>query len=180
MQSINDKHSGQAGSEVLAGPATHSSGTTLSTRRIEAFSDGVLSIVITLLVLQLSIPIVADRAPDAELNQRLVEMAPELLSYVLRFAVVGIFWAGHHSLFDFIVCAGRVFLWVNNLFVRCIGFIPFPAAMLGAYPRRRIAIIIYGGGLALTGLTLALIWMYATHQRRLVDRNLDYRAIRNG
>lgn len=159
---------------------TRSSGAILSTRRIEAFSDGVLSIVITLLVLQLSIPILSDRAADAELNQHLLKMIPKLISYVISFAVVGIFWAGHHNLFHFVICADRVLLWLNNLFLLCIGFIPFPAALLGAYATRRIAVIVYGGSLALTGLTLALIWIYATHDRRLVDRNMDPGAVRSG
>ena len=141
--------------------------------RLEAFSDGVLSIVITLLVLQLSIPLVSDRAADAELNKQLLGMIPKLISYVISFAVVGIFWAGHHNLFHFIICADRGLLWLNNLFLLCIGFIPFPAALLGAYATRRIAIVVYGGSLALTGLTLASIWLYATHDRRLVDRNMD-------
>src|SRR5215471_18298872 len=144
----------------------------MTTRRIEAFSDGVLSIVITLLVLQLSIPIVSERAADAEVNQRLFEIVPKLLSYIISFAVVGIFWVGHHNLFHFIICADRTLLWLNNLFLLCVGFIPFPAALLGAYGIRRVAIIVYGASLALTGLTLALIWKYATHDRRLVSEDL--------
>jgi uncharacterized membrane protein len=152
----------------------------LSTHRIEAFSDGVLSIVITLLVLQLSIPIVSAGAADAELSQRLIELLPKLFSYVISFAIVGIFWVGHHSLFHFIISADRTLLWLNNLFLLCVGFIPFPAALLGAYGTRRVAVIVYGGSLALTGLTLALIWGYATHDRRLVRHDLDPQAVRMG
>src|SRR5215472_10744292 len=152
----------------------------MTTRRIEAFSDGVLSIVITLLVLQLSIPIVSERAADAELNQRLVEMVPKLLSYVISFAVVGIFWVGHHNLFHFIICADRTLLWLNNLFLLCVGFIPFPAALLGAYGTRKIAVIIYGMSLTMTGLTLALIWVYATRDRRLVSHDMHPQAVRSG
>lgn len=174
----------RAGSEepvgASAAQASRGAGAAMSTHRIEAFSDGVLAIVITLLVLQLSIPIVSATASDAELSQRLIEMLPKLFSYVISFAVVGIFWVGHHGLFHFIVCADRTLLWLNNLFLLCAGFIPFPAALLGAYGTRKVAVIVYGASLALTGLTLALIWGYATHERRLVHRDLDPLAVRRG
>jgi uncharacterized membrane protein len=104
----------------------------LNTRRIEAFSDGVLSIVITLLVLQLSLPVLSASATDAELTRHLVEMIPKLFAYVISFAVVGIFWVGHHGVFHFVVHADRTLLWLNNLFLLSVGFIPFPAALLGA------------------------------------------------
>jgi len=152
----------------------------LTTRRIEAFSDGVLSIVITLLVLQISVPIISAQAGDAELTTRLLEMIPKLFSYVISFAIVGIFWVGHHSLFHFIICADRTLLWLNNLFLLCVGFIPFPAALLGAYGTRRVTVIVYGASLALTGLTLAFIWRYATHDRRLVNNDLHPQADRSG
>jgi len=155
-------------------------GGALSTRRMEAFSDGVLSIVITLLVLQLSIPIVSASATDAELTSRLEEMAPKLFSYVISFAVVGIYWVGHHNLFHFIIYSDRTLLWLNNLFLLCVGFIPFPAALLGAYGTRRVAVIVYGGSLILTGLTLAFIWSYATRNRRLVRHDMDPRVVRGG
>jgi len=175
----------KAGTESTAtkaatGKPVGGAGAALSTHRIEAFSDGVLSIVITLLVLQLSIPIVSATAADAELSRRLIEMLPKLFSYVISFAIVGIFWVGHHSLFHFIICADRTLLWLNNLFLLCVGFIPFPAALLGAYGTRRVAVIVYGASLALTGLTLALIWKYATHDRRLVSDDLHPQAVRSG
>jgi uncharacterized membrane protein len=147
----------------------------MTTRRIEAFSDGVLSIVITLLVLQLSVPMISARDSDAELTTRLLEMIPKLFSYVISFAVVGIYWVGHHNLFHFITRADRTLLWLNNLFLLCVGFIPFPAALLGAYGSRRIAVIV-----TLTGLTLALIWGYATRGRRLVNHDMHPHAVRSG
>jgi TMEM175 potassium channel family protein len=155
-------------------------GDSLSTRRIEAFSDGVLSIVITLLVLQLSVPVISEKASDMELTTRLLDMLPKLFSYVISFAVVGIYWVGHHNLFHFITRADRVLLWLNNLFLLCVGFIPFPAALLGAYGTRRVAVIVYGASLVCTGLTLACIWLYATHGRRLVDRELSPVIVTSG
>jgi uncharacterized membrane protein len=61
-----------------------------------------------------------------------------------------------------------------------VGFIPFPAALLGAYGTRRIAVIVYGASLTFTGLTLALIWWHAAHHRRLVSQDLSSEAVANG
>jgi uncharacterized membrane protein len=183
MRSTSEDEAGklrQSGAASAVAGESRVPGGALSTRRIEAFSDGVLSIVITLLVLQLSIPIVSANTGDAELASRLKEMAPKLFSYVISFAVVGIYWVGHHNLFHFIVCADRTLLWLNNLFLLCVGFIPFPAALLGAYGTRRVAVMVYGGSLIVTGLTLALIWSYATHNRRLVRPDMDPRVVRGG
>lgn len=152
----------------------------LSTRRIEAFSDGVLSIVITLLVLQLSVPVLSARPADAELVRHLLQITPKLFSYAISFAVVGIFWVGHHGIFHFIVRADRTLLWLNNLFLLCVAFIPFPAALLGAYGTKQVAIIVYGTSLTLTGFTLALIWWYATRRRQLVNHQLSSQVIGNG
>jgi uncharacterized membrane protein len=152
----------------------------MSTRRIEAFSDGVLSIVITLLVLQLSLPVFSSPPTDAELTRRLFEMAPKLFSYLISFAIVGIFWVGHHGMFHFIIRADRTLLWLNNLFLLAVGFIPFPAALLGSYGTRRIAVIVYGASLTFVGLTLVLIWWHATRRRRLVNQDLSSEAVASG
>jgi uncharacterized membrane protein len=100
---------------------------------------------------------ISSNAPDTELTRRLLEMIPKLFSYLISFAVVGIYWVGHHNLFRFITRADRVLLWLNNLFLLCVGFIPFPAALLGSYGTRRVAVVVYGTSLILTGLTLAMI-----------------------
>lgn len=122
---------------------------------------------------------ISSNAPDTELTRRLLEMIPKLFSYLISFAVVG-YWVGHHNLFHFITRADRVLLWLNNLFLLCVGFIPFPAALLGSYGTRRVTVVVYGTSLAFTGLTLATIWLYATHQGRLVDRELSPHVVRNG
>jgi uncharacterized membrane protein len=115
-----------------------------------------------------------------ELTRRLLDMLPKLFSYLISFAVVGIHWVGHHNLFHFITRADRVLLWLNNLFLLCVGFIPFPATLLGVYGTRRVAVIVYGASLVCTGLTLACIWLYATHGRRLADRELSPLIVTSG
>jgi TMEM175 potassium channel family protein len=145
----------------------------LNTNRIEAFSDGVFAVAITLLVLNLQVPEVAASVVSRELVAKLLELWPKLLIYVLSFVIVGIYWVAHHNSFHYIQRSDRTLLWLNILLLMCIVFIPFPTALVGEYPQQRVSIVIYGGTLVITGLVLQLLWWYATSENRLVDREID-------
>ncbi len=147
----------------------------LSTNRLEAFSDGVFAVAITLLVLNLQIP---QLAAGNELVHKLGELWPKLLSYVLSFVIVGIYWVAHHNTFHYIKRSDRTLLWLNILLLMCIVFIPFPTALLGQYLDQQVAIIIYAGTLVLTGLALQTLWWYATSHYRLVERTIDPDLVR--
>jgi uncharacterized membrane protein len=146
----------------------------LSTNRLEAFSDGVFAVAITLLVLNLQVPQIA---AVSELVPRLGALWPKLLSYALSFVLVGIYWVAHHNTFHYIKRSDRNLLWLNILLLLCIVFLPFPTALLGQYPEQRVSVIIYAGTLVITGLVLQLLWWYATSRYRLVDRNIDPRLV---
>src|SRR5438034_1622955 len=148
--------------------------TGLSTNRLEAFSDGVFAVAITLLVLNLQVPQIASAS---ELVTRLSALWPKLLSYALSFVIVGIYWVAHHNTFHYIQQSDRNLLWLNILLLMCIVFLPFPTALLGQYPEQRVSVIIYAGTLVLTGLVLQALWWYATSGCRLVDRTIDPRLV---
>ena len=143
----------------------------LTTGRITAFSDGVFSIAITLLVLNLRLPSIG--LSLSELSMRLRDQWPSLLSYILSFVIIGIYWVAHHNMFHYIKRSDRAFLWINILLLMCVAFIPFPAGLLGEYPEQRISLIIYASSLILTNLMLSLLWWYATSNYRLVDQDID-------
>lgn len=142
----------------------------LGTSRIESFSDGVFAVAITLLVLNLQIPQVTQ---EGALLDRLQQEGPKFTIYVLSFIVVGIFWVGHHNTFHYIKYTDRILLWINNLLLLFIVFVPFPTALLGQYWHYRTAVIVYAGTLIATGLVLELLWWYASHRHRLVDKDID-------
>jgi len=146
----------------------------LTTERITAFSDGVFSIAITLLVLNLRVPIVL----SSKLPGELLKQSPSLLSYLLSFVIVGIYWIAHHNMFHYIKRSDRPFLWINILLLMCVAFIPFPAGLLGQYPTQSISVIIYASSLILTNLMLSLLWWYATSNHRLVDQDTDPHFVR--
>lgn len=108
--------------------------------RLEAFSDGVFAIVITLLILDI-------RFPEVEYSQfatTLISLLPRILAYVMSFIIIGLYWVTHHNSMHAMKKTDRGFLWLNILLLLCVSFIPFPTSLLGRYPYQAGPIIIYG------------------------------------
>ena len=147
----------------------------LSKARVEALTDGIFAVAMTLLILDVRVPVIAH---PAELPRELLALWPKCLSYVISFVMLGIYWVGHHNQFHLIRRSDRALLWINILFMTTISFVPFSTALLSTYPGERIAVIVYGTSLIIIGLILYGHWAYATHGRRLVDHELDVRSIR--
>ena len=148
------------------------------TGRIEAFSDGVIAVAITLLILDVHVPTVQTGLLPALLNQW-----PTYLGYVTSFLVITIFWANHHNMFRHIQQVDYALLLINSLFLMCIAFIPFVTSLLTKYitspspTEQHTAAIIYGATLLLNGILFNSIWWYAVWKRRLVRRDLDAQAV---
>ncbi len=143
----------------------------LTKSRVEALADGIFATVMTVLVLGLRGP--ASSLTDTELRNEILNLWPNITAYAFSFIVLGLFWIGHHAQFHYIKQTDRVFLWINVLFLLTIGFIPFSTSLIGLYPFSPTAVRVYGANLAATGIALNAIWWYATHNRRLVAKDLD-------
>lgn len=100
--------------------------------RVEAFSDGVFAIIVTLLVLEIKVPHLAHDASAAELATALYTLLPKLLSWVISFLMVCVIWVNHHRILDQIVHITHGIFWFNALLLLCYSFIPFPTALLVA------------------------------------------------
>ena len=129
---------------------------TMTTTRIESFSDGVIAIVITLLVLDLHVPILALRSEPA-LFHALFLLLPKLIVFAFSFLVIAIFWVNHDRFFSLIEKSDRALLWNNIFLLFWISLIPFPTALLGTYPQSPTAVVFYG--LVLLMASLAFLWM---------------------
>jgi uncharacterized membrane protein len=149
----------------------------LALDRIIFFSDAVFAIAITLLALELRVPEMAMSQVAAEMPQRLAEMTPKFISFLLSFLIIGSYWVAHHRDFQYIKRFDRRLIWINLLLLMLVAFLPFPTAMLGNYPAQQITVTFYAASLALVGLVKALLWWYASHQRRLIDDQLDAQRI---
>lgn len=149
---------------------------TSATARTETFSDGVLAIVITLLTFNFKVPppdSIPPGAVAAVLPSRLAKLLPQLVAYILSFAIVGTYWVAHHNIFKLVTHTDRLFIWINLAFLMCVAFIPFPTALLGEYVDQPIATTIYGATLIASSIALFFIWHYATTNHRLVDSSLS-------
>ena len=128
----------------------------MNKQRLEAFSDGVFAIVITLLILDIRIPEV--QPPD--LPAALVTILPQLLTYVLSFFIVGLYWHLHHQVAAQVKQIDGAFIWLNLVWLLFVSVLPFPTALLGRYPLQPIPLTIYGINLILVNVTGFVILVY--------------------
>jgi len=150
------------------------------TGRIEAFSDGVFAIAITLLIIEVSVPHVHG---NEELFEALVRQWPSYVGYVISFLQIGVIWANHHNRFRFIARSDHILLFLNILFLMCVAFIPFPTAVLADYLKgsageTTTAGALYAGTLLVTAVLFTLLWLYAAAGYRLLDHDLEPRLLR--
>jgi uncharacterized membrane protein len=157
----------------VAGTGRHDEGLS----RIETFADSVIAIAITLLVLTL-----ADPPPDTgqtELAREVLDQWPHFLAYGLSFAVIGRFWIVHHHLFRYVQRYDTGFLVLNLVFLLTVAFLPYPTDLLGEHGDEPFAVILYAASAAATGASSSLLWVYSTHNHRLVDPKLPEHEIRH-
>lgn len=138
--------------------------------RIEAFSDGVFAIIVTLLVLELKVPALKDHASVAELAHALREILPKFLSWLISFIIVCKFWLNHHHIFSLARQADYGLVWLNSIFLLGQSFIPFPSALMGEYPDNRLAVSFFGLVFAIN--TLLFLVLHAYIVRRLIKPDL--------
>jgi uncharacterized membrane protein len=131
----------------------------MGTNRIEAFSDGVVAVIITIMVLELKVP------RDTTLTS-LLSVAPQFLSYLLSFLVVAIMWVNHHHLLHVARHADARLLWANNNLLFWMSLVPFVTAYMGNNYRDPRAVALYGVTLSLCGIAFALLRGTIAHHHR--------------
>lgn len=157
----------------------------IGTSRIEAFSDGVFAIALTLLVLSIHIPLPSDlqRLPKdhQDLWYALNLQWPTYLSFLLSFIIVGVVWSNHHTMFSYIKRSNHLLVVFNLLLMLIVVILPFSASLLALYlgkPEQQTAVAIYCGVLVIGGIVYNLPWLYASSGSRLIDRGLDKQVIK--
>jgi uncharacterized membrane protein len=149
----------------------------MDTNRVEAFSDGVFAIAITVLVLAIAVP-----EPGVRLGSALLSLWPSYVAYLMSFVVIGAIWINHHAMFRHIVRADSWVLILNLGQLLFIAFLPFPTAVLAqAFSTNvdeSIATAFYGGTLAALGLFVYLTWAYAARRHQLLDDRISLEKAR--
>ncbi|MEP7294116.1 MAG: TMEM175 family protein [Chloroflexota bacterium] len=149
----------------------------ITTARIETLADGVFAIVMTVLVFDLRVP-VQEQVDQVGLLLALSTLAPNFISYVITFVILGVFWVGHHNQFFYIRRADRTLLWINILFMGFVALLPFSAGLFSQYGQDRVSIIVYNINLICAGLVLFLHWWYATRDSHLLSHPIEEHARR--
>jgi uncharacterized membrane protein len=139
----------------------------LSTGRLEAFSDGVFAIAITLLVLEISVP----EGSEEDLLAAVVDQWPSYLAYVVSFATIGVAWLEHSAITEYMQYADALVVRVNLLLLLLVSFLPFPTGLvaenIGDRDAERVAVTIYGLNLLLIAVLLFVLWRYVVSEGHL-------------
>ena len=147
--------------------------------RLEAFSDGVIAIAITLLVLDLGIP----KTGEGELWDALWQQWPSYAAFIISFAVIGIMWVSHHAMFERIETVDRGLLFLNLALLMGIAFLPFPTSLLAAYVRdggqdASIAAAIYSATMCLIGVVFYFMWVHLERHPQLLVEGITAEQLR--
>jgi uncharacterized membrane protein len=151
---------------------------TSQTARIEAFSDGVFAIAITLLILEIKIP----TSSDGHLSSSLIRQWPSYISFLASFAFIGIMWINHHRLFTHIRRSDNVLLILNLLLLLGVTSVPFPTAVLAAnlgQGDQRTAAMLYSATYVFIAVVFNFLWRYATGSKHgLLAPDVDPAAVK--
>jgi uncharacterized membrane protein len=147
-----------------------------STSRIEAFSDGVIAIIITIMVLEIKVPQLVNGFSTQEFWVALQKLLPKILSYGMSFVIVGIFWVNHHNFFHNIKRSDGKLLWYNNNLLFWLSLVPVPTALLGEHPHDKWAVISFGFIMTMAGLAFPLMGYYAMFRSSLMDEKVGLEA----
>ena len=148
------------------------------TGRIEAFSDGVFAVAITLLVFDLKVPTTTalDAISVAGLANALSQQWPSYLAFVTSFATILIMWVSHHSIFKMVYKSDSPFLFANGLLLMLVTVVPFPTSLVSEYlttPAAATACAVYAGLFVLINIAYNLLWWTASHNRSLLNPDVS-------
>ena len=151
------------------------------TSRVEAFSDGVFAIAITLLILEIRVPHLPSEAGNGALAGALRALWPSFLAFVGSFGAILTMWINHHEFFKLLHRVDRPFMYANGFLLLLVTFVPFPTAVVAAYldrPGAQAAMAFYCGTYVLISAAYNLLWYVGARDRRLIRDGVPDRALR--
>lgn len=149
----------------------------IATTRMETFSDGVIAIIITIMVLELKLPVFGTDDTSLEIKRHLLKLVPYLFAYLFSFMMIGIYWTNHHHLFHLLEKTDEGLLWLNMVFLFCLSLIPLATALIGTNPRLTVSTIIYGCVMLFSTLTLTWMRSYSL-KYKLLHQDKDKKLTR--
>lgn len=150
--------------------------TNSGTDRIEALSDNIFAVAMTLLVVNIRVPHVSEGTEHV--LPLILPLWHHLRAFSLSFIIIGLYWVAHHRIFGFIKRSDAILLVLNLVFMGFAVLTPFLSGLLGQFDESRVSLALYGTNMIFISLTLQIIWWYASSRKRLVDSQLDRATIR--
>jgi uncharacterized membrane protein len=148
----------------------------MTKNRLEAFSDGVFAVAITLLVLEIGIP------EGDDLWHKLGDEWPSFAAFFVSFWVIGIIWVNHHGVIDHLKRADRGVLYLNLLLLMSVVLIPFATALMAEHLKsgedERVAAVVYAASFVLMGVAFSVLWEYITRHREKLGVELTDEEVR--
>ena len=148
------------------------------TGRLEAFSDGVFAVAVTLLILTIQVP----PASQADISSYVLHQWPFFLAYVVSFMSILVMWANHHGIFNLLVRTDRVLVILNGVLLMLITFVNYPTAIIAAAVRanhaQQFAALFYTGTLVVLTVVFNLLWRYIASHPALIDEHADPALVR--
>lgn len=141
----------------------------LSKERIVGFSDGVIAIIITLMILDIHFPPITNNSGSSETWTLLSGMLPQIIAYAVSFYGLGIFWINHHHFFHMIKHSDRNLLWLNLNLLFWLSLIPLPTAYLADHYDSPIATTLYGSVMLISHSGFGLLVFYASKKNLILD-----------
>ena len=135
--------------------------------RIAALSDGVFAVAMTLIVLEIRPPETGPIHSESDLWTALLTLGPRLVTYLMSFLTLGIFWNGQQTQLNYFTTADRNLTWIHLLFLATIALMPFSTSLLAEFITYRLALVMYWANIFLTGAILYAAWIYASRAKLL-------------
>jgi len=147
--------------------------------RLEAFSDGVFSIAMTLLIFNIKVPELAAPVADSTLMRAVLDLLPHVAVFFITFAVLSVIWINHHFIFHrFAKSVDRILNLLNLAYLAFVAFIPFSASFVGTYHTHQIAGVVYGLNIFIIVLIADLMISYLKrHPEELLHDDLTQRLM---
>ena len=144
----------------------------LSKTRLEAFSDAVFAIIMTLLVLELKTPIISNHSDSYLLMQKLMGLSPKYLVGAISFVSISVIWINHYNFFHHFEMVNNTILFLNVFLLLMVSFLPFPTAIIGDYPFNITSICLYGGTMFVIYSIFSLMKLYAIKDAKMIKENM--------
>lgn len=147
------------------------------TTRLEAFSDGIFAIAMTLLVLEIRLP---EEVQPGTLGTALLHLWRSYLAFLTSFATIGVMWVNHHRVFNLIRRTDQGVLALNLLLMLGVSFLPFPTLVVARHihtPDASMAAMFFNGTLTAIAFAWGFLWRYAARRSHLLDDQVDHRSV---